>query len=104
MLIALFCGACGDDVAHAALVGYTGTPDSRNIIVTVESGPLDKVLDGVVVSQGSKIVQIDVPMRRSADTQPAIAIKHLVTLTLESPLGNRQVQTTTGRVVAILPN
>jgi hypothetical protein len=97
--LVLSCWACGEDSARASLVGFSAAPDSRSLLLVVERGPNDTITEGRVLNQDDASVTVEVLMRRAEGEQPAQAVRDVVTVELEAPLGGRQVQAASGQPI-----
>ena len=102
VLAALLGTSCGRGEAPASLVGYRAGDDPHRLVLVVETGPDDTLLGGKVLRQDDQAVVVEARMRQADDVQPAIAVKHEVTIDLEQPLGRREVRAPTGRPVPLL--
>jgi hypothetical protein len=98
-IAALLCSGCA---AQAALVGHRPGANSHELVLDVETGPQDTLLGGKVLRQDDKAVVVEALMRRAPGVQPAIAIRHQVTVSLKEPLGQREVRAPSGRPIPLL--
>ncbi|MBK6885374.1 MAG: hypothetical protein IPH03_02265 [Tetrasphaera sp.] len=85
--------------ASAALVGYRLGATDRELVLVVETGPEDEIDKAVILTEDSSRVKVDVKMKQAQGLQPAQAIRHEVSVVLTAPLGQREVQASTGRAL-----
>ena len=105
VLLTATAAGCGKEAeTHASLTGYRLSGDGSTVIVVGERGPEDEVLGGEVLSQDAEAVTVDVTIRRAKGEQPAIAVPVEVTVTLQEPLGTREVRGPSGNRLAPIPS
>lgn len=96
--LAVMSVGCSDsDEGPTSYTGYRVGVDGRQLVLVVETGPLDEVVGGEVVDQDDSMVTVDVAVRRHKDLQPAVAVRREVTVSLADPLGTREVHTRVGQ-------
>lgn len=83
-------GLCAQSTYIAALDHYRRTDDPRVIVIVVMTGVGDKILTQSLHEDAS-FVTLTARVWPMPGLKPALAVPHLVTVTLAAPLGDRSV-------------